>query len=139
MQASTPPVVDPVFATGQVWQVTWPEGDTTEATVPVRNMADRSGASYDEETEDPATGTRTITNFKYDPVDSDPEFILVARVNVARQTLPQPRICVVRTPGKVALGQTLTGAATRVPDDAMETYIKTGISVFLSCSMKRVK
>lgn len=139
MQASSPLVLDPVFAPGQVWQVMWPEGDTTEATVPARNMADRSGASYDEETEDPATGIKTITNFKYDPVDSDPEFILIARVNVPRQTLPQPRICVVRTPGKVALGQTLTGAATRVPNDAMNVYIKTGISVFLSCSLKRVK
>ena len=139
MQASSPPIVDPIFAPGQVWQVTWPEGDTTEATVPARNMSDRSGASYDEETEDPATGIKTITNFRYDPVDSDPEFIVFTRFTVPKQSPPQSRICVVRTPGKVALGQTLTGAAAKVPNDAMEAYIKTGIPVFLSCSLKRVK
>lgn len=138
MQASTP-VVDPIFAPGQVWQVTWPEGDTTESTVPARDSKESRDANYEGEGRDPVTGSVVLTSFTYSPAGSSPEHILTSRLVIPKSLVPEPRFCIVRTPGKVNLNQTLVGAATKLPVPEMDVYIDTGVTTLPACSLKRVK
>ena len=128
---------DPVFATGQVWELGTPSGTKLTLTVPERDKTAKYPAYADTS---PVDGRANVLAFWYDPVDSDPEFINVS------QTSPESRtgdICYVREPGKVQVGQTLDGAYFGSLADAFahsQAYVDTGAKDTLkSCTLKRIK
>ena len=138
MQASTP-IVDPIFAPGQVWQVTWREGYTVNLPVPARDMTPQSGANYEERRTNPNTGIGAVTSFRYDPVNADPEFIVVSTIFSLEKVLLNSQLCLVRNPGPVEIGTSLKGVFSEAPDKNVEAYIKTGVTDLPSCFLKRVK
>ena len=139
MQASAPLIVDPVFATGQIWQVTWRSDVTVNLIVPARDTTAQAESSYEGRSEDSRSDFSTVTNFKYIPGDSGQEVISVIEAVLFKKSLVRASLCVVRNPGPVEIGTSLKGAYSNSVDGDMEAYIKTGVSTLPPCYLKRLK
>ncbi|ULH16595.1 hypothetical protein MF271_08485 [Deinococcus sp. KNUC1210] len=127
---------DPVFAPGQVWEMGTPAGTVLTLTVPARDKAAKYPAYSSSST---VVGKPYLIRFWYDPVDSDPEFINVSQLSLISRT---GDICYVQQPGKVQVGQILSGAYFGSMSDAFansQAYVNTGIKDKLqSCTLKRI-
>ncbi|GGQ96512.1 hypothetical protein [Deinococcus ruber] len=127
---------DPVFAPGQVWEMGTPAGTVLTLTVPARDRTVKYPAYSSSST---VVGKPYLTTFWYDPVDSDPEFINVSQISLVPQTTD---ICYIQQPGKVQVGQILSGAYFGSMSDALansRAYVNTGIKDKLqNCTLKRI-
>lgn len=143
--ATTAIITDPVFAQGQVWVMTPQVADAGPArtmTVGVRDFKVRNAASY-EPTYVRMNDRAMADLFFYDPDDSDPEFIFAMRLTSTGSG--DYEACLVREPGAVAIGKTLTGAyaknlGNRKVFDLFDDYIDTGkMDGLASCTLTRTK
>lgn len=131
--------MDPVLATGQVWEFKKSSGLTENITVPERNTKVSSGSSY-EGREDLTLSALTIfTKFAYQPAGEEPELILLGEITLYKNSPLTTVVCVVRNPGPVEIGKSLTGASSKSPDKELEAYVKTGVTTLPPCYLKRLK
>lgn len=138
-QATTPLFVDPVLATGQVWQAMWPSGVTENITVPQRNTKIKTGSSYEGREELTLAALTTHTNFTYQPAGEESELILLGKIVFYKNSLFNTLVCVVRNPSPVEIGKSLKGAYSTSPDKEIEAYVKTGVTTLPPCYLKRLK
>ncbi|MFC4639813.1 hypothetical protein [Deinococcus hohokamensis] len=139
------PITDPIFETGQVWEVTWPDQKVSTLVVPLRDLKRPNVAAYESKVENkgPTESTLSSTSFWYDPVDSDPEFITLGHITAtvsATGSTQDNRLCAVRTPGKVTLNQPIAGVYATEDLAPLEAYIKTGaMGNLATCTVKRIR
>ncbi|NTY00716.1 hypothetical protein [Deinococcus sp. JMULE3] len=145
---SGPAVTDPIFVPGQEWKVSL--SDTISAgkvpeVVPPRDFWTKSTALYTKTESVPNLLSMTYT-FQYSPAGKTPEFISFQwRGSVGRADYGY--VCVVRTEGKVAVGQVLTGVTVTGQSNSnlldrfeIREYLQTGaLRKEDTCTMQRVK
>lgn len=146
---------DPVFAPGQEWQLSFTgQGQTVTRTMMVGQVVKAEKGMFFYEREYQAGNMPLKDRFKYDPVDSDPEFIqLTLSMYLADPKKPNSfsteniydEKCYVKLPQK---GKTMSGLLIRSkgisfggPDDqAVQKYVNTGQrSGYPECLVKRIK
>ncbi|WP_157465174.1 hypothetical protein [Deinococcus apachensis] len=118
-------------------------GTPRTMTVGTRSSVKRDGVFY-EPTITREGGKVVGDSFVFDPLDSDPEFIFALRL-VRDGTTDVSEVCVVRTPGAVAIGQPLAGVYARTVDkektpEYFNTYIEDGKTEGLpTCTLTRTR
>lgn len=129
--------IDPVFASGQEWRITFPDGRFTALTVGARDLGQPQGAAY----RSPVLIDNVLSTvtFYWDPVDADPDYVSLGYVPNGNPTAQEH--CVVRKPGRGILPTyVLSGVYTTTPgtDPRIQTYLLTGVQGDLQgCSLTR--
>lgn len=148
--ASGPAVADPVFAPGQQWVLGGSKPTSSSdlgRPVPARDYWSRRVATYTDSAEMyDWMGIRSV--FQYSPAGTLPEFISYKTLlRFPSQNKAYMVGCVVRTPGKVEVGQSLPGLSLFEERDVnvesmpkVQTYLRGADPADgEGCTLKRVK